>query len=552
MDSDNILFADVLIVGAGPSGLSTAIHLADELKKIGDNKKIMVIEKGNAVGAHILSGAVIKTDAFKELLSEEEFDGLPFDCEVTTNTTLKLSENGSFKLPFHPPYMNNIGNKIASLGQICKYLAQVAESKGVEVYAGFSVRELLYENDKVIGVKTVDTGLDEHGIKQKNYQEGTRVKAKVIVLAEGIRGSLAKQLKNRFDMKKDSNSQVYSLGIKELWSVPETNIKEGDIYHTFGYPLNTSEEFGGGFIYGLKDNKVAVGFVVGLDYKDPTLDPHALMQVWKQHSAVKKFLEGGEIIEFGAKALPEGGWDSIPKLYTHNVLIVGDSAGFVAMPALKGIHLSVTSGMCAAKTILNALRNSDTSESSLAMYKELIDNSRIKKEMYPVRNFRAVMTQGICIGTMKFGVQLLTGGACAFVPKLEKDNATLKKKYEFDGVPFAKRFEGKLEYDKKLTFDKDTSVFYSGTFHEEEQPSHLHVEDYESFSEINIKQYGMASQYFCPADVYEEHVDRKGNHGLKIHSENCVHCKTCDIKTPNDAITWMTPYGSDGPQYQNM
>jgi len=552
MKNNNILFTDILIVGAGPSGLSTAIYLADELKKTGENRKIMVIEKGNAVGAHILSGAVIKIDAFKELLSEEEFKNLPFDCEVTADTIIKLSCNGSFKLPFHLPYMNNIGNKIASLGQICKYLAEVAESKGVEIYAGFSVRELLYENNKVVGVKTVDTGLDEHGIKQKNYQEGTSVKARVVVLAEGIRGSLAKQLKNRFDMKKDSNSQVYSLGIKELWSVPEKNIKEGEVYHTFGYPLNVSEEFGGGFIYGLKDNKVAVGFVVGLDYKDPTLDPHALMQVWKQHPSVKKFLEGGEIIEFGAKALPEGGWNSVPKLYTHNVLIVGDSAGFVAMPALKGIHLSVTSGICAAKTILKALEKDDTSESSLAMYKELIDGSRVKKEMYLVRNFRAVMTQGIYVGAVKFGVQLLSGGACVFVPELEKDNATLKKKYEFNGVSFAKRFEGKLEYDKKLTFDKDTSVFYSGTFHEEEQPTHLHVEDYESFSEINIKQYGMASQYFCPADVYEECVDKKGNHTLRIHSENCVHCKTCDIKAPNNAITWMTPYGADGPQYQNM
>ena len=552
MDNNNVLFADVLIVGAGPSGLSTAIHLADELKKIGKNRKIMVIEKGNAVGAHVLSGAVIKTDAFEELLSNEEFDRLPFDCEVSSDTTLKLSKNGAFKLPFHPPYMNNIGNKIASLGQICKYLAQVAELKGVEVYAGFSVSELLYENNKVVGVKTVDTGLDEYGVKQKNFQEGTSVKAKIVVLAEGIRGSLAKQLKSRFDMRKDSNSQVYSLGIKELWSVQETNIKEGEVYNNFGYPLNVNEEFGGGFIYGLKDNKVAVGFAMGLDYKDPTFDPHALMQVWKQHPDIKKFLEGGEIIEFGAKALPEGGWNSIPKLYTHNVLLLGDSAGFVAMPALKGIHLSVTSGMCAAKTILNAFECDDTSESSLAMYKELIDKSRIKKEMYPVRNFRAVMTQGMCIGAMKFGVQLLTNGACAFVPKLKKDNATLKRKYEFNGAPFAKRFEGKLEFDKKLTFDKDTSVFYSGTFHEEEQPVHLHVENLESFNEINIKQYGTASQYFCPADVYEEYVDNKGNHSLKIHSENCVHCKTCDIKAPNDAITWMTPYGADGPQYQNM
>jgi len=552
MDNHNMLYADVLIVGAGPSGLSTAIYLADELKKAGKNKKIMVIEKGNSVGAHILSGAIIKTDAFSELLSKEEFENLPFDCEVTQDATLKLSQNNSFKLPFHLPYMNNIGNKIASLGQICKYLAELAESKGVEVYTGFSVRDLLYENDKVVGIKTGDTGLNEHGVKQKNYQEGSFVKAKVIVLAEGLRGSLVKQLKSRFDMRKDSNAQVYSLGIKELWSVPEGNIKAGEIYHTFGYPLNVNEEFGGGFIYGLKDNKVALGFVVGLDYVDPTLDPHGLMQVYKQHPFVRNILKGGSIIEFGAKALPEGGWNSIPKTYTDNVLIVGDSAGLVAMPALKGIHLAVTSGICAAKTILTALETNDTSDKSLSKYKEYIDNSRIKKEMYPVRNFRAVMTRGLILGGIQFGVQLLTKGACLFVPKLEKDNATLKKTHEFKGLPFKNRFKGKLDYDKRLTFDKDTSVFYSGTFHAEDQPIHLHVEDLESYSEINIKQYGTASQYFCPADVYEEYVDRKGNYALKIHSENCVHCKTCDIKSPNDAITWMTPYGADGPQYQNM
>lgn len=552
MDGKNTLFVDVLIVGAGPSGLSTAIHLADNMQKIGKNKKIMVIEKGNAVGAHILSGAVIKTEAFEELLSNEEFENIPFDCAVHSDETLKFSEDSFFKLPFHPPYMNNLGNKIASLGQICKYLATLAESKGVEVYSGFSVKDFIYENDKVAGIKTSDTGLDEHGNRQKNYQEGTSVKAKVVVLAEGVRGSLAKQLKNKFDMRKNSNHQVYSLGIKELWSVPENNIKEGEVFHSFGYPLDTCKEFGGGFIYGLKDNKVAIGFVVGLDYDDPTLDPHALMQVYKQHPFVKKILKDGSIIEFGAKTLPEGGWNAIPKVYTDNVLIVGDSAGLVAMPALKGIHLAVTSGMCAAQTIFQALEKEDTSEKSLSLYKDLIDKSRIKKEMYPVRNFRASMSKGIVLGAMQFGVQLLTGGACLLTPKVEKDSASLKKTYEFKGTPFAKRFEGKLDYDKKLTFDKDTSVFYSGTFHEEEQPIHLHVEDSESFVEINIKQYGTACQYFCPADVYEEYEDKQGNHTLKIHAENCVHCKTCDIKTPNNAITWMTPYGADGPQYQNM
>ena len=553
MNSTNTIFADVLIVGAGPSGLSTAIHLAQSMKKDGKDKKIMVIEKGNAVGAHILSGAVIKTDAFKELLSEEEFENLPFDCTVQSDNIIKLSEKGYLKLPFHLPYMNNMGNKIASLGQICKYLATVAESKGVEVYPGFSVKDFIYENDKVVGVKTSDSGLDEHGIKQKNYQEGTSVKAKVVVLAEGVRGSLAKQLKSRFDLRKDSTNQVYSLGIKELWSVPEGNIKEGETYHSFGYPLDTSKEFGGGFIYGLKDNKVAIGFVVGLDYDDPTLDPHALMQVYKQHPFVKNILKNGNIIEFGAKTLPEGGWNAIPKVYTDNVLIVGDSAGLLAMPALKGVHLSVTSGICAAKTIFEALEKDDTSEKNLSLYKELIDKSRIKKEMYPVRNFRASMSKGIVFGGLQFGVQLLTGGACMMVPKVKKDSASLKKTYEFSGVPFAKRFEDKLVYDKKLTFDKVTTVYHSKAMHDEVQVPHLVVNNPEQFQSSNINEYGLACAAMCPAEVYELHTDKKsGAKSLRLHAENCVHCKTCDIKSPNSGITWTTPYGGDGPDYNMM
>jgi len=552
MYSDDTISTDVLIVGAGPSGLSTAIHLADEFQRSGQNRRIMVIEKGNAVGAHILSGAILKTEAFKELITPEEFENLPFDCEVSSDTTLKLSANGAFKLPFHPPVMDNMGNKIASLCQICRYLATLAESRGVEVYAGFAVNEILYKNNQVIGVKTIDTGINYQGEKQKNYQKGTSVLARVVILAEGTRGTLAKQLKSKFDLRKDALPQVYSLGIKELWSVPEGNIKEGVVYHSFGYPLDANEEFGGGFVYGLKDNKVAIGFAVGLDYADPSFDTHAAMQVWKQHPSIAKFLKDGTLVEFGAKTIPEGGWNSMPKLYTDNVLIVGDSAGMVAMPALKGVHLAVTAGMCAAKAVSKALLNNDTSEKSLSHYKELVDQSRIYSEMYPYRNFRAVMTQGLYLGGLKFGIQLLTNGACFFTPKLEHDNVASKKVSEYTGVPFKKRFEDKLIFDKKLTFDKVTSVFYSGTHHDEEQPIHLHVNDIEDFTEVDIKQYGTSCQYFCPADVYEAHIDKEGKRSLKIHAENCVHCKTCDIKAPNSAITWMTPYGGDGPQYQNL
>ena len=552
MHSNDTLSTDVLIVGAGPAGLSSAIHLADVFKQSGQNRRIMVIEKGNAVGAHILSGAIIKTEALKELLSEEEFENLPFDCDVSTDTTLKLSATSAFTLPLHPPVMNNIGHKIASLCQVCRYLATLAEKRGVEVYAGFAVNEILYENDKVVGVKTIDTGINYQGEKQKNYQKGTSVMARVVILAEGTRGTLAKQLKSKFDLRKNALPQVYSLGIKELWSVPEGTIQEGAVYHTFGYPLDVHEEFGGGFIYGLKDNKIALGFAVGLDYADPSFDVHAVMQVWKQHPSVAKFLKEGTLLEFGAKTIPEGGWNSMPKPYADNVLIVGDSAGLVAMPALKGVHLAITSGMCAAKAISKALAEEDTSAKNLAYYKTLIDQSRIYTEMYPYRNFRAVMTQGLYVGGLKFAIQLLTNGACMFTPTLEHDNVASKKVSEYTGVPFKKRFEGKLDFDKKLTFDKVTSVFYSGTHHDEEQPIHLHVNDIEDFSEINMKQYGTSCQYFCPADVYEEHIDKEGKRSLKIHAENCVHCKTCDIKAPNSAITWMTPYGGDGPQYQNL
>lgn len=550
MHNAEVLSVDVVIVGAGPAGLSAAIHLADEFKKSNQNKRIMVIEKGNAVGAHILSGAIIKTDAFKELLSAEEFDNLPFDCTVTSDSTFKLSENGALKLPFHPSVMDNMGYKLASLGQICRYLAQCAEARGVEVYAGFSVSEFVYENNSVVGVKTMDTGVNHHGEKQKNYQAGSIVKASMVILAEGTRGSLAKQLKTRFNLSKDSEPQVYSLGIKELWSVPEGSIAEGCVYHTFGYPLDS--EFGGGFVYGLKDNKVALGFAVGLDYEDPTFDVYKVMQVWKQHPQIARIIENGTLLEFGAKTIPEGGWNAIPKLYTDNVLIVGDSAGLVAMPALKGIHLAVISGMCAAKTAVQALVKDDTSEKSLAFYQQCINDSGIREEMYPYRNFRAVMSEGIYIGGLKFGVQMLTNGACLFVPKLHRDNTTLRKITEFSGTPFEKRFAGKLEVDKKLTFNKVTSVFYSGTQHDEEQVVHLHIENSDDFKAINIKQYGLPCQYFCPADVYEEHHEKDGTISVKIHAENCVHCKTCDIKAPNNAITWLTPYGGDGPQYQNM
>ena len=552
MSNVDTVSTDILIIGGGPSGLATAIHLADTLNQKGLTKRILLVEKGSSIGSHILSGAVIKTDVFKDLLPGVDFNEIPFNAKVENDATVLLSENGSLKLPFHVPYMSNKGNYTASLGQVCRYLAKVAEEKGVEIYTGFSVSEILYKDGKVCGAKTIETGVNHHGEPQENFQPGTPIEAKLTIFAEGTRGSLAKMLIKKFDLEKDKNVQVYSLGVKELWSVPEGNIKPGEVYHTMGYPLNL-KEFGGGFVYGLKDNRVAVGLVVGLDYEDPTFDTHDAFQIWKTHPFISKFLKGGKLVEYGAKTLPEGGYYSIPKLYTDNAMIVGDSAGLVTMPALKGVHLAVTSGMLAAKTAAIALLQDDFSESTLSQYEASIKDSVIYRDMYPVRNFRQAFAKGLIQGAILFGTQLITGGA-GFLGRMKSqpDSQATKKISEMKVPLFKERFKGKLEVDKVLTFDKATDVFYSGVNHDEMQVPHVRLNNPASYQTINIKEYGAPSQFFCSSEVYELHTDKNGHQELRIHAENCMHCKTCDIKSPGDGITWSVPNGGNGPEFQNM
>jgi electron-transferring-flavoprotein dehydrogenase len=543
---------DVLIIGGGPSGLATAIHLADTLKQKGLNHKILLIDKGSSIGSHILSGAVIKPGVFKELLPGVDFSEIPFNAKVIKDKTVLLSENGSLALPFHLPYMSNIGNYIASLGQICRYLAVKAEEKGVEIYPGFAVDEILYKDGKVAGAKTKDTGLDHHGNRMENYQPGTIIEAKITIFAEGTRGSLAKMLINKFDLARGKNEQVYSLGCKELWSVPPGNIEAGQIYHTMGYPLD-NDEFGGGFIYGLNDNRVAVGLVVGLDYKDPTFDVHDAMQIWKTTPFVSAILKGGRLVEYGAKTLPEGGYYAIPKLYVDNALIVGDSAGMLAMPALKGVHLAIKSGMLAAESAADALSKNDTSEKILGQYETLVNSSWIYKELYPVRNFRQGFKKGLIAGGFHFGTQLITGGA-GFFGKLRSipDNQATVKLSELKKKPFKERFKGKLEFDKNLTFDKATDIFYSGVHHDEQQVVHLRIDDMEKYKAVNIRLFGSPEQFYCSSEVYELHTNKSGEKELRIHAENCMHCKTCDIKSPGGGITWTVPNGGNGPEFQNM
>jgi electron-transferring-flavoprotein dehydrogenase len=552
MNNIDTITTDVLIIGGGPSGLATSIHLADIFKQQGKNGRILLIEKGRSIGSHILSGAVIKPSVFKELLPEADFSEIPFNAKVIKDRTVLLTEKRSLTLPFHLPYMSNKGNYVASLGQICRYLALKAGEKGVEIYSGFAVDEVLYNDGKIIGAKTKDTGLDHHGHKLENFQAGTRIEAKITVFAEGTRGSLTKTVIKKFNLDKNRNEQVYSLGCKELWTVPEGNIRAGQIYHTMGYPLD-NDEFGGGFIYGLNDNKVVVGLVIGLDYKDPTFDAHDAFQIWKTSSFVSKILKGGKLVEYGAKTLPEGGYYAIPKLFVDNALIVGDSAGLVAMPALKGIHLAIKSGMLAAQTIAIALSDNDTSEHSLKHYETLLNSSIIHKEMYSVRNFRQGFAKGLIVGGLHFGTQLITGGA-GFFGRLRShaDYKTTLKLSEFKKKPFKERFKGKLEFDKILTFDKATDVFYSGVHHDEQQVVHLQINDIDKFNAVNMEQYGAPEQFYCSSEVYELHTNKAGRKELRIHAENCMHCKTCDIKSPGEAITWVVPNGGNGPEFQNM
>ncbi|MEA1915752.1 MAG: electron-transfer flavoprotein:ubiquinone oxidoreductase [Campylobacterota bacterium] len=556
MVTNDVISTDVLIVGGGPAGLATAISLADKLKQKGENKRIMLIEKGNSIGSHILSGAVIRPAVFKDLLTTGEFDGIPFDSLVNDDVTVKLNDDGSAStLPFHPPYMNNEGNYIASLGQVCKYLATLATERGVEIYTGFAVDSVIYDDGKVTGVKTIDTGVDHHGVKQKNFQKGTTVEAGITILAEGTRGSLTKTVVEKLNLDNGRNPQIYSLGVKEIWKMPEGSVKAGSVKHTFGYPLRDKEEFGGGFIYGMTEDRLAIGLVIGLDYQDPSFDVHAAMQIWKTHPEVSAMLEGGSVIESGAKTLPEGGWNSVPKFYDDNLMIVGDSAGFLSTARLKGVHLAVRSGICAADAACEALIKNDTRKASLKKYEELVNNSFIHKELYPTRNFRAVMNDGMVLGGLKMGIQLITGGGCLMVPKTEADNETTLSTKEFAATgkqAFKDRFAGQLEFDKKLTFDKVTSVYHSKAMHDEVQVPHLHIKDAKEFQSSNIEQYGLACASLCPAEVYELHADKQGNKSLRMHAENCVHCKTCDIKAPNGGIIWTTPYGGDGPDYDCM
>jgi electron-transferring-flavoprotein dehydrogenase len=545
------LEADVLIVGAGPAGLSCALHLANLIKKHNDSgakpqlsaENIYVLEKGREIGAHQLSGAIMNPKALAELVPGFE-KSAPLDTPVTDSAALLFTKNSSFRFPITPPPFLNKGNYVVSLNKITKWLGGLVEAAGVNVFKEFGGASLIYEGDAIAGVITEDKGLDKNGKPKDNYTPGYELRAKVTVLAEGPRGSLTKNLVATKKLD-NINPQIYSLGIKELWDVQPGKIAPGYVAHTLGWPVST-DMYGGGWIYGLSNNRVSIGLVIGLEYANPQFDPHAAFQTWKTHPFVKNILEGGKLVRYGAKTLPAGGWYSMPRNYVDGALIIGDSGSFLDSQRLKGIHMAMKSGMLAAETIFEALKTGDASAKTLSAFPKKVDQSYIKKELRAVRNFHQSFKYGLYGGLFLGALQQISGGRGLIDPMLV--HAGYEDYKKINGRPAPERFKG----DGKLTFDRLTDVYHSGTRHEEDQPCHLHVADTNICSTKCVEEYGNPCQYFCPAAVYEMAKDPSGTLRLKINAANCVHCKTCDIADPYQIIDWVVPEGGGGPNYEGM
>jgi electron-transferring-flavoprotein dehydrogenase len=543
------LAADVLIVGAGPAGLACALHLANLIKKHNETasgsqlsaENIYVLEKGREIGAHQLSGAIMNPKALAELVPDFAKTA-PLDTPVTDDAALFFMKGSSLRFPITPPPFKNKGNYVVSLSRLAKWLGGLVEKTGVNLFTQFGGAELIYERDGIAGVVTEDKGVDKNGKPKANYTPGYELRAKVTVLAEGPRGSLTKQLveKKKLD---NINPQVYSIGIKELWDVQPGRIQPGYVAHTLGWPVPT-DMYGGGWIYGLANNRVSIGLVVGLEYADPQFDPHEAFQRWKTHPFLKKILEDGKLVRYGAKTIPAGGWYSMPRNYVDGGLIIGDAGSFLDAQRLKGIHMAIKSGMLAAETILEALKAGDTSAAKLSLFQKKVEDSYIKKELRLVRNFHQSFQYGLLGGLFHAGMQFISGGRGLIDPMRVPPG---HEHYHKDGHAPRERFKG----DGKLTFDRLTDVYHSGTRHEEDQPCHLIVRDLNVCANRCTVEYGNPCQYFCPAAVYEP-VQEKDGFKLKISAANCVHCKTCDIADPYQIIDWVVPEGGGGPNYEGM
>jgi electron-transferring-flavoprotein dehydrogenase len=545
---------DVVIVGGGPSGLAAAIRLKQLEAEQGREVSVALVEKGSEVGAHILSGAVIDPKALNELIPDWKALGAPLETPVTTDKFLILGPQGELSLPMFalPPFMHNDGCYIASLANVTRWLAGQAEALGVEIYPGFAASELVFREDgSVKGVVVGVVGIGKDGEHKPDYQPGMELHGKYVFIAEGVRGSLAKALEAKFDLRAGKSPQKYGIGIKELWQVPDANFRPGLAQHTTGWPLDNNTG-GGSFMYHFGENYVAIGYVVHLNYKNPWLSPFDEFQQFKHHPSVKPYLEGGKRIAYGARAITEGGWQSIPKLSFPGGVLIGCSAGFVNVPRIKGSHNAMKSGMLAAEAAFAALGEGRQAD-ELTSYQTALEGSWVAKELKVVRNAKPLLTKlgtflGGAVGMFDMWCTHLLGGFSFFgTMKHEKtDAASTGLAADYPQLTYPKP-------DGVISFDKLSSVFLSATNHEEDQPAHLTLKDPSVPINVNLPRYGEPARLYCPAGVYEVLYDEAGNNPkFQINAQNCVHCKTCDIKDPSQNIVWTTPEGGGGPNYPNM
>lgn len=535
---------DVVIVGAGPAGLTAAIRLKQLATENNQDINVCVIEKGSEVGAHILSGAVLEPRALNELIPDWKQRDAPLNTPATDDRFLLLTRETSYRLPT-PPQMHNDGNYIISLGNFCRWLGTQAEELGVEIYPGFAAAEVLYNDDgAVVGVATGDMGRDRQGEPTERFAPGMELRARYTLFAEGCRGSLTKTLFDRFKLRDGVDPQAYGIGIKELWEVDPTQHQPGKIIHTVGWPVDT-KTYGGSFLYHLENNQVAVGFVIGLDYENPHLSPFEEFQRFKTHPDIRPIFEGGRRIAYGARALSEGGLQSIPKLTFPGGLLIGDTAGFLNVPKIKGTHTAMKSAMVAAEAVFTAV-SVGRSGDELVVYPAQLRQSWLWEELKEVRNIRPSFRWGLWLGIAYSALETYVfRGKAPWTLHQHPDHEALKKAVECPKIEYPKP-------DGKVSFDRLSSVFIANTNHEEIQPCHLTLKDASVPIRVNLALYDAPEQRYCPAGVYEIIRDSENTPRLQINAQNCVHCKTCDIKDPTQNINWVTPEGGGGPNYPNM
>ena len=534
---------DVVVVGGGPAGLAAAIRL----KQLNAERSVCLIEKGSEIGAHILSGAVMDPRAMNELFPDWKDKGAPLNVPVAEDRFLFLSESGATKTPnfLLPGCFQNHGNYVISLGAVCRWLGQQAEALGVEIFPGFAAAEVLYDDKGAVkGVATGDMGVNRQGERTEAFQPGIELHAKYTFFAEGCRGHLGRQLQDKFDLRKGSDPQVYGIGLKELWDIKPEKHQPGLVIHTAGWPLS-SDTYGGSFLYHADNNQVAIGFVVGLGYTNPYLSPYEEFQRYKTHSAIRTFLEGGKRVAYGARAIAAGGLQSLPELVFPGGCLIGDDAGFLNASRIKGSHCAIKSGMLAAEAAEAALAAGREAD-ALTAYPEAFRQSWLFDELYRARNFKPFMSKGLYTGALMVGIdQIVFGGKAPWTLHHDHaDNETLKKKSEVQPIAYPKP-------DGVVSFDRLTNVSFSNTNHGEDQPIHLTLKDAAVPVRVNLELYDAPEQRYCPAGVYEIVRDDAAPR-LQINAQNCVHCKTCDIKDPTQNIVWVTPEGGGGPNYPNM